>query len=208
MLDSRSSLVSLSNKFRYMVEKPCRMVEHSFHSETDGSHVRAIIETRPHRRVQECLDVAYGEPTIARTRGSGACLDVVDDGLCIWFRGKGRPMRVVPSTFLEIHRDGENWDQTLLEISEVLACSSLSTYIRGIDCLRSDERGVEGLPPHDARRHTYLIRLLQRGKTSGCTFGVVMIFVRMMDECKTSEGTLSWRRAMIRCSQSSSRHVA
>ena len=69
-----------------------------------GPHVRAVIETRPQRRVQECLEVAHREPTIARTRGRGACLDVVDDRLCIWFRGEGRPMGVVPSTFLAIDR--------------------------------------------------------------------------------------------------------
>ena len=49
--------------------------------------------------------MAHGEPTIARTRGSGARLYVVDHGLCIWFGGEGRPMGVVPSTFLVIDRE-------------------------------------------------------------------------------------------------------
>jgi hypothetical protein len=85
--------------------------------------------------------VAHRKTTIAGTRGSSARLDIIDDGLRIWFWGKSRPMGVVPSTFLLVAQ--------------------------------------------------YLIRLLQRGETSGCTLGVVLIFVRMMDECKPSEGALS-----------------
>lgn len=48
-----------------------------------------------------------GEPAIARTRGSGALLDVVDDRLRIRLRDEGRPMGVIPSSLLTICRDGE-----------------------------------------------------------------------------------------------------
>lgn len=135
--------------------------------------------------------MAHSESAIAPTRRSGARLDLVDDSLRIWFRGQGRPMGVVPSTFLAIHTG----DQTFAPktISGVASPARRSVPI-GI-CLRSDERGVEGLPltmrTTGVCAHTYLIRLLQRGKTSGRTVGVVLILVRMMEERKTSEGTLS-----------------
>ncbi len=51
--------------------------------------------------------MAHSKPTIARARGCSAFLDVIDDGLRIWFRGEGRPMGIIPSAFLPIPRDGE-----------------------------------------------------------------------------------------------------
>jgi hypothetical protein len=39
-------------------------------------------------------------------------------------------------------------------------------------------------------RRTYLVRLLQRGEASRRAFGVVVVFVGMMDERETPERTL------------------
>ena len=86
--------------------------------------------------------MAHSESAIAPTRRSGARLDLVDDSLRIWFRGQGRPMGVVPSTFLAIHTGIRRLPQN--NFSGVASPARRSVPI-GI-CLRSDERGVEGLP--------------------------------------------------------------
>ena len=48
-----------------------------------------------------------GEPAIARTRGSSALLNVIDDRLRIRLRDEGRPMGVIPSSLLTICSDDE-----------------------------------------------------------------------------------------------------
>ena len=63
-------------------------------------HIFVISEARPYGWVQECLDVANGEPPITRTRRCSALLDVIDDRLGIWLWDETRPMGVIPGTLL------------------------------------------------------------------------------------------------------------
>ena len=88
-------------------------------------HIFPISEARPYGGVQECLDVANGEPAITRTRRSGALLDVVDDRLCVWLWDEARPMGVVPGALLAMADEGENG--TTHYRRRMLACSSLKT---------------------------------------------------------------------------------
>jgi hypothetical protein len=84
-----------------------------------------ISEARPYGWVQECLDVANGEPPITRTRRSSALLDVIDDRLGIWLWDETRPMGVIPGALLTMVEMGSENEMKRLLSARMLACSSL-----------------------------------------------------------------------------------
>jgi hypothetical protein len=101
-------------------------------------HIFPISEARPYGGVQECLDVANGEPTITRTRRSGALLDVVYDRLCVWLWDETRPMGVVPGALLtmaEMVRMGRH------TIGGVCSPARRSRPVKNKGCVGLDERG-------------------------------------------------------------------
>lgn len=73
--------------------------------ENKAKNLWIISITRIDGRIEELLEMPDGEASVACARGSCTGLDIIEHGLCIWFRGERSPMVVVPRSFLGIGSD-------------------------------------------------------------------------------------------------------